>query len=366
MANFKITKLQVTNFRNLQPDIVTFSDGINCIFGKNGNGKTNLLEAIYVLINHKSFRKNTTFPQLLGMDGEKTEILFSSVFSDDQEEIFSYSGKVLTDHALWFLNDKQAKKKVQVPIVLINPYDSVNFFLSAQFRRHWFDYHFSQLSEEYRQTLRALQLTIKFRNKLLATRPLHYRAQIEALLPGLARDSFQITEEKKIYLKDLETGLTPVFKSLFDESLKAQVELNSEFKNRTAQQISHFYQQNLSKDEYAGCTTTGVHRDDYEFLLNGMNFQQYASLGQQKSVYLGLVFAYIELFRYKFKTYPIVLIDDISGELDVVRWCNLIAYLRQCHFQALITTANEKFREELEKIEQINKITIVAGVVKNI
>ncbi len=80
--------------------------------------------------------------------------------------------------------------------------------------------------------------------------------------------------------------------------------------------------------------------------------------------FLSLIFAYIELFRYKFTSYPIVLIDDVSGELDSRRWKNLIYYLRDKKFQVMITTANENFKKELEKIEESRKFFISNGHVE--
>ena len=80
--------------------------------------------------------------------------------------------------------------------------------------------------------------------------------------------------------------------------------------------------------------------------------------------FISLIFAYIELFRYKFMSYPIVLIDDVSGELDSVRWKNLIQYLKTKDFQVLITTANDSFKEELENIDSANKIYISSGSIK--
>ena len=79
--------------------------------------------------------------------------------------------------------------------------------------------------------------------------------------------------------------------------------------------------------------------------------------------YLSLLFAYIELFRYKYMSYPIVLIDDVSGELDQHRWRRLVEYLEKQEFQVLITTANEKFEEELNRISGANKISIKHGSV---
>ena len=94
MLNWKLSKLQVSNFRNLSRDVIEFSSSINCIFGQNGNGKTNILEAIYVLVTKKSFRKNASFPQFLGIDGESPEIYLTSIFQDHENENLSFSGKM--------------------------------------------------------------------------------------------------------------------------------------------------------------------------------------------------------------------------------------------------------------------------------
>ncbi len=85
-----ISKLQVSNFRNLESNIIDFSPNINCIFGENGNGKTNILEAIFYLIKRKSFRKNASFPQMLGLDGENTEISFQSLFHEKENNRWVY------------------------------------------------------------------------------------------------------------------------------------------------------------------------------------------------------------------------------------------------------------------------------------
>ena len=117
----------------------------------------------------------------------------------------------------------------------------------------------------------------------------------------------------------------------------------------------------MQKDIPLGRTSYGIHRDDYLLLFDGLNAFEICSLGQQKMSFLGLSFAYIELFKYKLRTYPIVLIDDVSGELDQKRWSNLIRYICVREFQTFITTASEGFRIELERIEGIRKLYIHKG-----
>ena len=91
---------------------------------------------------------------------------------------------------------------------------------------------------------------------------------------------------------------------------------------------------------------------------NGFNSLEFASIGQQKISYLSLLFAYIDLFRYKFSSYPVVLIDDMSSELDDKRWHMLIKYIRKRDFQVFLTTANSYFKEKLYKIRNVKRFNI--------
>ena len=156
------------------------------------------------------------------------------------------------------------------------------------------------------------------------------------------------------------------FKIIFEQVHDLQLQLQSEFIGATQEEIRDYYRRNLQKDDINGRTTYGIHLDDYMFLFDGFNSFEFCSLGQQKMSYLSLIFAYIELFRYKFSSYPIVLIDDVSGELDSRRWKNLIEYLEAKNFQVIITTANENFKQELEKIKNSNKIYVDSGSIGNL
>ena len=129
--------------------------------------------------------------------------------------------------------------------------------------------------------------------------------------------------------------------------------------------IFDFYRHQEANDIKTHITQVGIHRDDFIFSFDGLNAFEFCSLGQQKMAFLSLIFAYIELFRYKFSSYPIVLIDDVSGELDSQRWKNLIQYLETKSFQVLITTANENFGKELEKIPNSKKFLIEHGTLIN-
>lgn len=363
MSPLKIAKLQVTHFRNLSTDIIQFVPGINCILGKNGNGKTNILEAIYYLANRKSFRKNTSFPQILSFDCEKPEIIFSSLWIDEDTQNVSYSGKVSEIGSQWYLNNVPAKKRPEIKVVFINPFDSFQFMSSASFRRNWIDTHLSLLDPAYKRDLKRYEDFLRFRNTLLSKKPHHFIQQITAIDKEMAACAYSLLLIRKKFLEELRPLTSDRFKKIFSEEHQLFLELESDFSTLSPEEIYGELQQNLQKDQILGHTQRGIHRDDYQLKFDGLNGHDFCSLGQQKMSYLSLLFAYIELFRYIFNSYPIVLVDDVSGELDQIRWSRLVEYLKQSEFQVLITTANEQFKEELEKIDGAKKIYVSNGSV---
>ncbi len=363
-TTLKIKKLQLFNYRNIEADIIQFSEHINCILGENGNGKTNILEAIYYLANRKSFRKNTSFPQILGIDGEKPEIIFSSVLQNNGD-LLSYTGKVNEQGQNWFLNGKATRKKLNLKVVFINPFDSFHFHNTPSFRRTWIDHHLSLLDNDYKSHLKRYNQFLKNRNALLTKKPGQYREQIRAIDQDLAPLSVYLTAKRKGFLEELSPLTSQIFKNIFDEIHQLDIHLDTEFNSSTAENAFNALRQGIEADSQRGHTQAGVHKDDYVLHFDGLNSYDYCSLGQQKMSYLSLLFAYIELFRYKFNAYPIVLIDDVSGELDRLRWKRLVDYLKICDFQVLITTANEDFKEELNRIEDARKIFINSGTITN-
>lgn len=360
---YYLDKIQVKNFRNLKDQVINFGPRITCIFGNNGNGKTNILEAIYYLINKKSFKKKTTFPQILSMDCEYPEILIQSVIKDNIEKAYSFSLRINSETAEAYLNSKILKKRLNIPIVFINPYDAQSFFLIPQFRRQWIDQHLAQFDENFRKNLSKYKHFLKFKNLLLLERPYQYQEQIIAAHCAIAPVIAEINLQKKVFIDALNEKLQAIFQNLFSENMKLELFCEISLIAQNSKEILNRLNQHLVEEIRAQKTLWGPHRDDYSLLINGISAFDYASLGQQKSSYLSILFAYIELFRYKFNASPIVLMDDVSGELDSLRWGQLISFLKSGEFQVIITTANEKFKEELEKIDGVKKIKVVNGSV---
>lgn len=362
MSDLHLRKLRTENFRNLSSDIVEFSGGINCIFGSNGNGKTNLLEAVYYLLNRKSFRKNTDFSQILNIEGSQTEVQFSAVFERGVDELMSVSAKIHEGEQEWWVDNRPEKPKLPSAAIFVNPFDSYLFHTSATFRRQWLDIHLSQLDLEYKKTLGRFQKGLRQRNALLNMGPSSQnKLQLMALDEQFSEHSNWLVSRREEWLGQLNKFITPTFREIFSENHELVIDIESKFRGWSAKRIYEHYRNTENTDFAARHSTSGIHRDDCLFSFDGLNSFEFCSLGQQKMSFLSLMFAFIELFRYKLTFYPIVLIDDVSGELDSTRWKNLIHYLREKTFQVLITTANENFRMELEKIPHARRIFMEQG-----
>jgi DNA replication and repair protein RecF len=217
------------------------------------------------------------------------------------------------------------------------------------------------MDQEYKQVLGRFQKAMRFRNSVLAVGGKSARDQLLAIDEQVSTYSALITKRRLDFLDELNKHITPTYKSIFSAEHSLKLELDSLFALWDSKRIFDFYRHQEFSDIKAEVTQVGAHRDDYIFSFDGLNAFEFCSLGQQKMAFLSLIFAYIELFRYKFTSYPIVLIDDVSGELDSQRWKNLIQYLETKNFQVLITTANENFGKELEKIPASKKFYIEHG-----
>lgn len=361
MSDARIVKIQVENFRNLSNAVFEFGENINCIFGPNGNGKTNLLELINYIFLRKSFRKNTSFSQFLNIESVNQEITVNSVVKIKSEKN-SVTAKINNETQQWFFNNQSFKRKKFGTIVFVNPFDSYSFHTQAAERRSWLDHYLSLYSENYKKNLAKYNKSLRFRNSLLSYGVSEAaKDQLASIDEQIAEYCHVLMHERANFIEGINQYLNSTFRAIFSEAHELKLVYQSKFPTFDKEKIYQILRESEDFDFQTKRTRYGVHRDDFIFEFDGLNSYEFCSLGQQKMSFLSLLFAYIELFRYKFKTYPIVLIDDVSGELDKTRWKNLIEYLSGKHYQVLITTANEEFRAELEKVDDSKRIYIENG-----
>jgi DNA replication and repair protein RecF len=356
-----LEKLILHNFRNLKYLNISFNRNINCIFGKNGNGKTNILEAVHLILNKKSFRKNCGFPQLLNYDADETFFIIQSLFSNNDTKL-TFSLQQDSNRAVITINGSVTNRKIELPTLFVSPFDAYEFFNTPKRRREWFNEHQSKLDKEYKSQLKRYNQILKFKNSLLLKKPNNFKKQIIALHREMSDLIVYLYHKRISFLQELKQYYFDTFKAIFDEDFEIDTRLDT---NIPIENVDNFLEENLEKEIIVGKTLYGSHKDNFLIYFNGLNAIDYCSIGQQKMTYFSLIFAYIELFRYKHKSFPLILMDDISGELDNVRWEKFISFLDKLKIQVLITTANTKFKEELEKRQSVKIFNVIDGTLDN-
>jgi|GEM_PF-135256 len=368
-----LSLIEIKDFRNIAYSSLIPSSGLNCFFGENAAGKTNLLEALYFLSTQDSFRGFVAPKNLISFDS----ILGSAVltFTFDQKLSFRFKSIIGSLEVEWFLENKEKKfqkislKKYleqQVPsCFFLGPQESFLFFQQRDFRYSWFNRNFSVLSGGYKQELIELHKLLKMRNKLLKM-GIKTTTEIVAIDKIRAIKMAQIKYQRKEFLKELSPFVSLNMKTIFGRDLNLLLELKTNIIPDSTEEIFNLISTERKNDYERGITLFGHHRDDYILLLDQLDAKFYASTGQQKALYYSLWFAYIQLFMYKQRRAPFVLLDDISGELDSVRWENFIALLRQLNLQVFITTANKLIQQQLLNFSDSKAFLVKNGQVLNI
>jgi DNA replication and repair protein RecF len=371
MRPFKINNFRAVNFRNLKDQIIEFGPSINCFWGENSQGKTNILEVINFIFEGKSFKKNCEFSQILNFDQDKTIITINSQIefqNNSAQTIEVLTGFLTKDNSNWIINNTKQFKKSRKTCFLMTPHSFSLFFSTSKTRREHFDLVFSLLDLNYRRLISRYQKILLHRNKLLS-KVLWTKwdtEQFQILNLEMSNLSFEIIHKRKSIIGELNLHLGPYFQKIFSISIQILFEYESRFLNFTKEQIFNFYNANLEKDRNRRTTTSGIHLDDYILKNNGLNSTEHFSFGQLKLSFLSLQLAFIELFMFKNGYIPAILIDDISSELDTKRWLSLIHVLTKYQGQIFLTTTDFNFCELIKEFNGTRLFEVKSGLVTSL
>jgi DNA replication and repair protein RecF len=359
----QLQTLQLVNFKNYADVKVNFSSKINVLVGKNGSGKTNVLDAIYYLALTKSAVSNAD--NFCIRHGEQ-HFFLRGVFriSNDVKEITSAfqagSKKILKEGVNEYqkLSDHIGK----YPVVLIAPDDTDLVKEGSESRRKFFDGIVSQLDRSYLETLIQYNHAVKQRNSLLK---LFYDTNnfdaiaLDSYDDALIRLGSVVFEKRQIFVKEY----APVFERFYNfivSDEEAAVVYNSELK---AIDFAEGLRQNRSRDLALQRTTFGIHRDDYQFTLGHGDLKRLGSQGQQKSFIIALKLAQFEIIKRRKGFNPLLLLDDIFDKLDDFRIEKLLELIKNDELgQLFITDARpERTAALLKKINVASSVFQVAG-----
>ncbi|GEN47600.1 DNA replication/repair protein RecF [Ligilactobacillus pobuzihii] len=329
-----LKKLHLKNFRNYEDTSLEFSPGINVLLGQNAQGKTNLLESIYVLATARSHRTANDH-ELIRFGNNDADIMgFVHRRADDlplELELGKRGKKARVNHL------EQAKLSQyigQLNVILFAPEDLSLVKGSPNGRRRFIDMEFGQIAPRYLHDLTSYRGVLKQRNrylKLLSARKTNDRVYLDVLSEQLASFGGSIIAQRQKFLDDLEKYAQELHLSITQRQEKLSFEYDSKLKNiagYSEQELQQLMYQQLQeqyeKEIFQGTTLIGPHRDDIKFLINDKNVQTYGSQGQQRTTALSVKLAEIDVMKEQTGEYPLLLLDDVLSELDGQRQTHLL------------------------------------------
>ena len=334
----QLEKLHLINFKNYPELKIEFSPKINVLVGKNGSGKTNLLDAIhYLSMTRSAFSSSDNFSI---RNGENFFLIKGSFkmekdFNELTCSVQSGSKKIFREG----VNDynKLSDHIGKYPVVLITPDDTELVKEGSESRRKFFDSIISQLDHQYLNALMQYNHALKQRNgllKMLAETNSYDEVALESYDQVLLQKGKLIYERRKEFINEF-LPLFQQFYSFIVEDEKAEMNYASELNHIS---FEEGLIKNRKKDLYLQRTSFGIHRDDYQFILGGGDLKRLGSQGQQKSFVIALKLAQFEIMRNHKKFKPILLLDDIFDKLDDFRIARLLEMIKNEQFGQLFIT----------------------------
>ena len=317
--------LKLKNFRNYSEAEVNFSSGINLITGLNGQGKTNLSEALVFLSRAKSERTHQE-KELIKMGEKSAEIKLSLIKIVGEVQFdFLLSSTSENDYKINY-NSVSRVSEVFGNLIAIYfcPQDLKIVAGSPENRRDYVDDEIMMLSEAYYNLLSRYDKVLMQRNKLLKTEKDHAKIidTIGIWDESLASTASLIIKTRKSFLEKLSPVANKYIKIISDEKEELKltyVGAKSSTKEELKKEMLKGLDENLSRDMELGYTTFGPHRDDVKIELNGIDARAYASQGQTRSIVLALKLAEMDILKEELGEYPIMIFDDVFSELDSKR-----------------------------------------------
>lgn len=340
----RIDFLKLLHFRNYDRLEISFHPRLNLIYGQNGSGKTNLVEAIYVLSLTRSFR----------LVGDKTLISDGSTASRVEGNVFT---KSLTNYRVLLSKDGKKVKinnnnvaKIsdyisKITIVLFHP-DDLRFIKDApSTRRKTLNISISLVDIPYLRYLNQYKIVLKQRNSYLKQMSVNANSSsdyLDILTEQLIFYGMNLFQKRKDFLDKISKYLGTIYEKITGIS-GLELKYSSHYSDFTREEILVMYQKNLKRDLMLGKTNIGIHMDDFKFLLQGKDLKDYGSEGQQKNAIIAYKFSELEIFKELTGSYPIFILDDLFSELDKEKVENILKLLRS-EIQTFITTTDlERF-----------------------
>ncbi len=355
----KIHQATIANFRNLDSLQINFSDRLNIFVGENGQGKTNLLEAIYFIIEGESFRYSRY--DTLIQENKNEAFLKCQIENNDLD--YNLKINLTAKSKVFLINDK---KNSQInadlpPAILFSPESLNSIKESSDQRRQLLDQILVQTFSNGKALVSEFKKALKTRNKILkdiASEKIEKDMGIktlESINPIYLKLAAKLTFFRLEALKNIKPEVQNTLEKIHSEGLAkfdySYVISDRSFKDESAQEILDFLHNrhaNLASIEIkTGVSLVGPQKHDVIFLYNGKDSRFFCSQGQQRSVILAFKMAQIVYHHKVHGFYPVLLLDDVLSELDLTKQESLISTLNQIETQTFVTTTDTSILKKL-------------------
>jgi len=356
-----IKKVSLINFRNYSKEEFKFKDNFNLIFGDNAQGKTNIIEAIYLSSIGRSFRAKKD-SELIKIGEDKAIIEIEYVRSDREGKI-----RIEIDNKKSFYLNGIKQKRLsdiigKVHIVLFNP-DDINLVKEGPAaRRRFLDIMISQLKPNYLHLLNTYIKALEQRNIYLKQIKFENKniEMLEIWDTKLAELSEKIYEYRKYYTQKIEEKIKIIHNNITNCGIDSEeIEIKYISSGKTKEDYYNNLVKNRNIDIKRGFTSTGIHRDDLLIKINNRDVGIYGSQGQQRTSILSLKLTELNIINEEIGEKPILLLDDFMSELDEKRRKNFINTINDN--QVFITCTDlielENGKNQTYKIENGKKYT---------
>jgi len=345
-----IKNIKIKNFRNYDQEEINLEKNINIFYGKNAQGKTNIIEAIFLCSLGKSFRAKK--------DNEMIKLNEKNAIVEIEYEKSDRDGKIkieIGNKKNIYLNGIKIKKLSELlgnlNIVIFTP-DDINILKGGpQNRRRFLDIMISQLRPNYMHILNLYLKTIEQRNKYL--RQIKEEHKDENLLEiwdeKLAEYAVKIYEYRKEFIEKIIKKINIIHKNITNGEEQIELEYITECDNK--EKYLQLLKERRKLDIIKGFTTKGIHRDDFVIYINKKEIKIFGSQGQNRTAMLSLKLAELQVIYDEIGEYPILLLDDFMSELDRTRRKN---FLENIEGTQVIITGTEKLDIENLKYLEYN------------
>lgn len=342
-----LKSVSLINYKNFSDAVFEFDPKINCMVGRNGVGKTNVLDAIYHLAYGKSYfnpmavqniKHDQEFFVIDGsfeMDDRSEQIVCS--LKKNQKKILKRNGRIY---------EKFSDHVGLIPLVIISPADRDLIIEGSETRRRFMDSVISQSDQIYLQQLIQYQKVLQQRNALLKYFALNqvfetdtleiYNEQLDAL-------GHQIHQKRKLFIEDFRPIFNQYYGIISQDAESVQLIYESQLE---AKSLLELLGENISKDRILQYTSSGIHKDDLLFEIEHHPVKKFGSQGQQKSFLIALKLAQFEFIKKQCGKKPILLFDDIFDKLDEHRVAQIISMVNNDEFGQLFISDTHPERTE--------------------